>query len=204
MPLPDLTLFFGLISGALSAAAYLPYTYATLKGRCRPQRASWLIWLVLGAIGLFSQWAEGAGPSLWFAAVQVSGAGLVAFLSIRFGAGSFLSKSDGAILLLASLGLVTYFLTDTAAYALAITISISALGGVATVIKAFHAPESEAISTWIAGTVSSLFAVLAVGVPHMLLMAYPVYMAVMNAAVVVAILIGRGRRDRLPRPGATA
>ncbi|MEQ5871784.1 hypothetical protein J4E08_18040 [Sagittula sp. NFXS13] len=200
----NLPLWCGLISGALSAVAFLPYTYATLKGRCRPQRASWLIWMVLGSISLFSQWVEGAQASLWFAAVQVMGAGLVAILSIRHGAGSFVSRQDGAILTLAGAGLVTYFLTDTAAYALAITIAISALGGVATVIKAFNAPDSEAISAWVAGTVGSFFAILAVIPPVPLLLAYPVYMLGMNGAVVIAILWGRNRRNRSCLPGGIA
>ncbi len=196
MPLPDTPLLFGLAAGAISALAYLPYVYATLTGRCRPQRASWLIWLVLGSVALFGQIVEGAGASLWFAAIQVAGAALVVLLSVRHGAGGFLSRGDRIVLALSALGLLTYFFTETAAYALAITISISSLGGMATVVKAFHFPNSETVSTWAANAGASLCALLAVGAPDALLLAYPLYMLVMNGAVVLAIYLGRNRRNR--------
>ncbi len=78
----DRLTYFGIFSGVLSTYAYIPYILDTLAKRTNPQRASWLIWSVLGSIAFFSQLFEGASSSLWFAGVQVTGTISVFLLSI--------------------------------------------------------------------------------------------------------------------------
>ncbi len=187
-------LVFGVASGVLSTFAYIPYILDTLARRTHPQRASWLIWSVLGSIAFFSQVFEGASSSLWFAAVQVTGTIIVFALSIRSGTGAYLSRSDYAILFAASVGLVLWYFTENAGYALAITISISLLGGLATAIKAYKDPESETLVTWVVSLIASVCAVMSVGRFDPVLLAYPLYLLTLYTAFVVAILMGRARR----------
>ena len=73
----DLLLLAGILSGALSTLAYLPCAIDTLADRTNPQRASWLIWSILGGIAFFSQLYEGATHSLLFADVQINGTALI-------------------------------------------------------------------------------------------------------------------------------
>jgi hypothetical protein len=188
---------FGLASALLSTLAYLPYIIDTVRGRTRPQRASWLIWSVLGSIAFFSQLYEGAAASLWFAGVQVSGTITVFLLSIFVGAGVFLKRKDYIVLLLACVGLVLWYFTENAAYALAITITISLLGGVVTIEKAYRDPQSETIATWALSFVASLCAIVAVGKLDWVLLAYPVYLFALNGAILGAMLLGRARRVAL-------
>lgn len=155
--------YFGMLSAVLSAFAYLPYIRDTLRGTTHPQRASWLIWSVLGSIAFFSQLYEGATASLWFAGAQVSGTIVVFLLSLRCGVGGLVNKPDACVLLAAALGLALWYMTETAVYALAITISISLLGGVVTMCKAYLTPQSETISTWACSFVAACLAILAVG-----------------------------------------
>ncbi len=186
-------LCLGVLSGVLSTFAYLPYIRDTIARRTQPQRASWLIWSILGSIAFFSQVYEGAGSSLWFAGVQVSGTIAVFLLSIRLGVGGFLKRSDCAVLAAAALGLVLWYFTEDAVYALAITISISLLGGGITVAKAYLAPESETMTTWFLSFVASACAIASVGAVEPVLLAYPVYLFILNGAIVLAILLGRAR-----------
>ena len=191
-----LIVLFGIASGVLSSFAYLPYAADTLARRTQPQRASWFIWSVLGSIAFFSQVYEGASTSLWFAGVQVSGTIGIFILSIRFGVGGFLNPRDFIVLVCALIGLVIWYFTETAAYALAITISISLLGGSVTVAKAYQEPETETLSTWLISFIASVCAILSVGSPDWIILAYPVYLFALNGAIVVAILLGRMRELR--------
>jgi len=86
---------------------------------------------------------------LWFAGAQVSGTVIIFVLSLFFGAGSLLSRRDGMVLFLAAGGLVAWYYTDTAAYALAITISISMMGGLITVAKAYHCDRLAWRPAWL-------------------------------------------------------
>ncbi len=192
---------FGVLAGVLSAFAYLPYIRDTLRGDTRPERASWLIWSLLGSIAFFSQMYEGATHSLWLGGIQVLGTIVVFLLSIKRGMGGFLNKSDQKVLAVACVGLILWYFASTAVYALAIIISINLLGGWVTITKAYRDPQSETLLTWTVSMGASSLGVLAVGDWDWIVLAYPLYLLVLNTAIVSAILLGKAAL--LPR-SATA
>ena len=197
---------FGILAGVLSIYAYLPYIRDTKAGRTHPQRASWLIWSVLSTIALLSQIHEGAGPSLFFAGVQVTCTLIIFSLSSWVDTKNRFKRTDHLIFLAAGMGLVLWYFTNSAAYALAVTISISLLGGSATVVKAYRDPESETLVTWVSSFIASGFALLAVGRMDLVLLAYPLYLVVLYGAILCAIFTGRraarrrARQARVPVP----
>jgi len=177
----------------LTCIAYLPYYADTLAWRTRPQRASWLIWGVLSTISFASQVTEGATTSLVFAGIQCAGTlGIMALATSR-GIGGFLNRRDRPVLLAAGAGLVAWYLTDDAAWALCISCSISLIGGTVTVAKAYRYPQSETLPFWFTSFVASLFAIGSVGGWDPILLMYPVYLMTLKGSVVVAILLGRQR-----------
>lgn len=189
-------LLCGIIAGVLSTVAFAPYIIDTFRGRTHPQRACWLIWSVLGAISFSSQVYEGATASLWFAGVQVSGTIIVCLLAIRSGVGAYISSVDVYVLGAAAFGVVMWYMTETSAYALAIAIGISLMGGCLTAAKAYREPDSETLSTWVISFIASVFAIVAVGSLSPILLAYPVYLFTLYATFIVAIFLGRKRTDR--------
>ncbi|MEM6483059.1 MAG: hypothetical protein AAF681_14530, partial [Pseudomonadota bacterium] len=152
--------------------------------------------VAFGNNSIFSQLFEGASYSLWFAGAQVTGTVVISLLSIRLGTGGLVSRADGIVLAFAGLGLIAWYVTETAIYALAITISINLLGGAVTLIKAFKFPTSETVATWFLSFLGAIFAVLALGTIDWVLLAYPLYLFALNGAIVVAILLGRRRNIR--------
>ena len=187
----DLLRLAGLMSALLGLIAFVPYALNTLRGRTHPQRASWLIWSVLGSIALASQIAEGATDSLWFAAIKVGGTLVIFGLAVFGGRGAFVKRSEAWILVAAAIGIVLWFQTKTPAYALAISISISLLGGVATIRQAYHTPHTENMFMWATSFFASGLAIVAVGRLDVMLLAYPVYLLVLNGGIVLAMLLGR-------------
>jgi len=187
----DTFLFFGVLSGLLSIFAFVPYIIDTIKGHTHPERACWFLWSVLGSISLASLLFEGAGASIWFVLVQVSGTIIVFLLSIRRGAGYYLSRRNKVVLTIAALGLGLWFVTDTPAYALLIAIGISLLGGVFTILKAYRAPQTETMVTWGISLAASVCALLSVPVWDPVLFAYPVYLFLLYAGIITAMVWGR-------------
>ncbi|WP_420862787.1 hypothetical protein [Algirhabdus cladophorae] len=188
---------FGLISGALSVFSFLPYIVDTLRKTTKPDRASWLIWSVLGAISFTSQVYEGATTSLWFVGAQVGGTMLICALSVWHGAGSYLSRKNLILFAVAATGLMSWYMTDTAIYALLIAIAISLLGGMVTVSKAYKDPDSETLTTWVVSLFAAVFAVASVAEPTLVMLAYPIYLVVLYTAIVLAVITARGR---MPKP----
>ena len=187
----DRIFFAGLIAGILSLLAYIPYVMDTVARRTQPCRATWLIWMVLASISGASNLYEGAGATMIFIGVQVAGTAVVFGLSLTRGSGHYFSVKNVLILLAAGVGLIAWYVTDSAVYALAISISISALGGASTIWKAFRDPKSETLSTWVISTIAAALGIVSVGVFDPLLLAYPVYLLVLYAGIVAAMGLGR-------------
>lgn len=187
----------GLTSALLSAFAFVPYIRDTLSGRTQPQRASWLIWSVLSSIALASQVAQGATSAVWFTLFQVLGTITVFVATFVHGSGrGGLRAGDVMVLSGAALGLVFWSVTDSPMYAMTTVIAISALGGWATVKKAYASPDTETLSTWVLSFAAGCLAVLAVGAVDIALLAYPLYLSVLYGAILLAVTLGRARQRK--------
>jgi hypothetical protein len=184
---------FGYLSALVNIAAIFPYILDIVRGKTKPERASWIIWTSLGLIAFFSQLDKGATNSLWLVGASVFGALTVSILSIKFGTGGF-AKRDKISLLIAGLGILLWFFTKEAAIALFITILVNAVGSYLTTIKSYAHPESETLSTWILATISGVLSALSVGSWSFILLVYPLYVFLANFLVVAAILLGKRRK----------
>ena len=111
---------------------------------------------------------------------------------MKYGVGGF-SKRDYIALLVAAVGLTAWYLTKEAAVALYVVIMIDAAGTYLIVHKAYLNPGSETLISWVAATIAGLFAMFSVGSFNLILLSYPFYIFLANAAVVVAIQMGSQR-----------
>ena len=187
---PEAQGLFGSVATLLSIIAYLPYILHTLQGQTRPHRACWLIWSVLATISFFSQLHEGATTSLGFSAAQAGCTTLVFLLSVVRGQGAFMTRTDATVLSVALLGLGLWYATDSATYASLISIAISLMGGMLTVQKTYWFPNSETMTTWALSFVAACCAILSVGALDWVLLAYPLYLFVLNGAILGAWALG--------------
>ena len=181
---------FGYLSGIFILLGSIPYIREILLGKAKPQRASWFIYSVLGSIAFFSQLAKGATFSLWLTGIDTFAVVVIFVLSLRYGVGGF-SKKDAFALLIAAIGLVAWYYTKEAAIALYIVIGIDVIGTYLTVDKTYKDPMSETYSVWLFCSIAGVFAMLAVGSFNIVLLSYPFYIFLANAAVVTAIELGK-------------
>lgn len=184
---------FGYISAILSILMIVPYVRDIFRKQTKPERASWLIWTALTSIAFFTQLAKGATDSLWLSGGQTLAVFIVLLLSIKYGAGG-LARRDTRALVAAGIGLIIWYFTHEAVYALIIVIIIDGIGTYLTVVKSLEDPGSETMSTFLMSGTSGIFGMLAVGSLNPVLLAYPIYIVVANYSICAAIAIGKKRR----------
>ena len=97
----------------------------------------------------------------------------------------------------AGIGLILWYFTKEATWALVITILIDLIGTYLTALKTYEDPESETMIYWLLIGTAGVLSCLAVGRLSPILLAYPAYIALANYAVALAIVMGRGRESRL-------
>jgi hypothetical protein len=180
----------GFLSGILGLVYCFPYIRDILKGKTKPERASWLIWTVLGSISFFSQLAKGATNSLWMTGADTLGVAIIYLLALHYGEGG-LAPRDIKALMVASLGLVLWYFTKEPAFALFIVILVDGAGATLTILKAYENPGSETMSAWLISGLSGFVAALAVGSFNWILLSYPIYIWLANWAVIMAMILGQ-------------
>ncbi len=187
----ELQYIFGLLSMGICGVAFIPYIVDIRSGRCQPHRSSWLIWAVVSTLAFLSQAYEGADKSLLFAGVQAVGTVTIFFLSIKRGAGVVLNSYGTIRLIIVGAGLLLSFVFRSAGFTVGTCILIGSIAGSVTVSKAFAYPQSETMLKWGLQLVAAIFAILSIGRLDWMLIAIPLYLAALNAAVIVAMLLGR-------------
>ncbi|MBA3724336.1 MAG: hypothetical protein H0W89_05640 [Candidatus Levybacteria bacterium] len=187
-------LFLGILAGVINAVCYVPYIKDILKGKTKPNRASWLIWALLGFVAFFSLMSKGANPSLWLIGIQTVGLVTVFILSFKYGSGSFTKKEYIALCFAAS-GLLVWYFTKEPAAALYIAIIINAIGSLLMIHKAYKDPGSETRITWILGALAGFVSILSVGSYDILLLSFPIYTFLSCSAVVIAMILGDRRYE---------
>ena len=117
---------------------------------------------------------------------------VVFLLAIKYGFGGFV-KRDVVALGGAAIGLILWYSTDEPAIALFIVILIDAIGGVLTILKSHEHPSTETLSTWVLTALAGFFAIFSVGSFNWILLAFPIYIFLINIAIIAAIQLGRRR-----------
>ncbi len=183
----------GIISGVLAISATFPYLYDIYKGTTKPNQVSWLIFVLLLTIALFSQIASGASISLFVTIGDLITCFIVFIVSLFRGERKW-SALDYFALAAAIVSLGLWYLLNNPAIALVMTILIHCCGMLPTLRKTYLTPSSETLSTWLLVGISAILSTITVGEYNWTLLIYPFYLALANLSVVAIMRISPYRK----------
>ncbi len=158
----QLNQILGLLGGLLSFIAYIPYWYSIYRKGVRPQRATWLIWILSDFLVLYASIKLGASDGLPVLVVYFSCTIITFIMSIKKGEGG-LHWLDMMCFLVALLSAFVWYKTGDPFVALLINLAMVVVGIVPTIKKIFKDPYSEdlfAYFFWFLGNLATLIAVL--------------------------------------------
>lgn len=174
----------------LFLAAAPPYILDTVRGKTKPERATWFIWSVLGIIAFVSQVGLGAQWSLVFAGLDALGSVITFSLSLKFGVGGW-TLLDRVALTIAAVGVVISLIAHEPVIALLGVILADVSGTILTIRKTFLAPNTETTISWLLVGTGALSGVLAVGKLDWALILYPAYLMVANYCIPITQITSR-------------
>ncbi|MEO5948893.1 MAG: hypothetical protein ABIP74_00635 [Candidatus Saccharimonas sp.] len=182
------TLTMGIIATILGVYSIIPYVIAVLKRKTSPHQFSWLIFVIMNGIVLFSQFFEGARESVLITLSFFVGSLIVFLLSLKYGTRAT-SKWDRLLLGFALATIVIWILTRSNTTAIWLTLIIDVIATTMTILKVRNVPDSESATPWIIGTIAYMFTCLSlIGTPIGILYVRPIYGLVCDLFLVVAIL----------------
>lgn len=185
----ELMQFLIFIGAAVSLVFNIPYAWATITGRVRPNKVSWLLWTIAPAIGFFAAlskgWTWGQFPVL----ISFSTTALI-FICSFINRKSYwaIERFDimcGAVSVLA---LLVWGLTSNPNLAICFAILSDIMAAIPTAIKAWRYPETETWEPFAAGVFNAGTGFFAMTIWTFTSLAFPIYLVIINGILALIIL----------------
>lgn len=183
----------------LAIVAGPSYVVDIIKGTTKPERATWFIFSVLGAIAFYGQLKLGANLSLVFSGLDSLGSFLVFVLSLKYGVSGF-TRLDQYALSVASVGLIVALAVHQPVVAVCGVIVADIAGTALTLRKVYTEPASEPYSSWLLFATAGVFGTLSIRHKSFGLLLYPVYLAAANYSIAYVKLLATRQAKRRQTP----
>lgn len=190
MGMVDPKILLGALSLAIGTVSYIFYFRDILRGRTKPDGASWFIWGLLAAITFFAQFSSGGAAGAWITAFTAVVCIIISVFAFYLGHGK-VKEIDWISLFLALGGVGLWLYTNNPLLAVVIVIVVGAIGFIPTFIKAFYRPQEETGITFAMNASKFAVAVFALGSLHPVTWLYPAAMVLMNASLAMMIFFRR-------------
>jgi len=137
------------------------YAWNTLKGKTKPNRVTWFLWMLIPMIAFFAMIGEGVGLTSLMTFMVGFGPFLVLTASLMNKKAYWkISTLDWWCGGLSVLAVILWLITGTGVIAIILSISADLLASVPTVIKSYRDPSSEHHSVFRNGAISAAITML--------------------------------------------
>jgi hypothetical protein len=185
----EIKLLFSVMGGVLYLAGALPYMYLIYKRKIRPQRASWLIWLLVAVVLVINSVGTNILLFYMFQAVCCL---LVFILCLRSGIGG-LSKVDIASIAICVAAIVAKQSLGSGLISVVLASLVEVIAFYLSFVKLLHHPGTESIFQWIISALAGMLAFASLKQFNLQGALYPTVIVVANIVVAILILYQKQR-----------
>lgn len=183
-------IFLGYLAVAIAILSYLLYFVGIAKGKTKPHAFTWLVWGVLNIVAFAAVLVAGGEAGAW-----VLGVNALACLTIS-GIGFYQRHVkydiyDWLALLGALVGIYLWWLTSNPLYAVILVCLSDGVGSVPIFRKAYRAPFEENALAFFVGILYYPLAIVALESLSLTTWLYPVFVIILDGALVVLVLLRR-------------
>ncbi|MGV9870194.1 hypothetical protein [Rhodococcus koreensis] len=188
---------FVLLGAAFSLIGTFIYATLTVRGLVRPNRVSWFLWGAAAMIAFFAQLADGVGlPALStlafglgpFAIIAASFTNRLSYWRI-----SAFDLSCGSVSVVA---LILWLTFDSPLLAVLAALTADVIGGVPTMVKAWHHPETERSFVYVFGALNGSITLLSLQTWSVVEVAFPLYLVLLGVSLATAVRVRNRKRTR--------
>jgi len=180
----------GVAAIILQIAGFIPYILDILKGKTKPERASFWIFTLLVGVTLVAQLLDNVTWAAALVFVSFLCVFTIAILSLKFGYGKF-HRRDTVSIILAIIGVIIWQITSEPLIAVAMVILIDFSGFWLTLLKTWKAPHTETLFAWAASGMAAALAIIATQNYKAIQIAYLLYSALAGFLISLMIIYRR-------------
>lgn len=175
------------LSAVIALISPIVYARAIFRGEAKPHRTTRLVLLLISMLATASLFASHDTVAIWLAAATTIQAIGIFLLSIKYGMGGG-NRIDLVCLSVALVGIIAWRTTNNPLLGLYFSILADFTGMIPALLKTYHFPKTE-IATFFAldilAAICSLLATSSYSIPNIV---YPLYIFLINGAMVALIV----------------
>ena len=185
----DVKAVLGLVAGIIALLAYVVYVVSIIRGKTKPNRATWWIWAFMGLVVGISYYASGAVNTIWVPFVEFIGPLSIALLSIKYGEGGLDNKTDLVCLFGAIFSILLWIVFNNPVVALVTNLVVDSFAIIPTIKKSYLRPEGESFWGWFGTGLADSLNMFAVERFTFAILLYPIYMLVSDLIIIITLLL---------------
>lgn len=166
------------------------YIKDTIRGDAKPNRVTWLVWMIAPMIATAAAISDGVGWAVL--PVFMAGFGpLLVLIASFLNPESYweLKRTDYLFFILSILALVFWGITQVALVAIFFAILSEIFGAIPTVIKSWKYPKTESRVAYLTSLFSALTSFFAMKSFNFSELAFPLYLVLLNSILVFALYV---------------
>jgi len=170
------------------------YAYKTFKGETKPNRVTWLLWMLVPMIAFFAELQEGVGLQALMT-FMIGFGPLIVFIASFLNKQSYwqISKLDWVCGILSVVALLAWKVSGHGDIAIGFSVLADALAGLPTLIKSLKNPQSEHYAPYLASAISAGITLLTISNWTFAYYAFPAYILLFGLGVAAIIRFRLGR-----------
>lgn len=184
----DLKATLGFIAGVIAFVAYVVYVISILRGKTKPNRATWWIWAFMGLILALSYKFSGAENTVWVPYVEFLGPFIIALLSVKYGEGGLEDKTDLLCMFGAIISIILWAIFKNPVIALVTNLAVDSFAVIPTIRKSYLRPETEDFWAWFGTGFADGLNMFAVERFTFAILVYPIYMLLSDLIIILILL----------------
>jgi hypothetical protein len=182
---------FGVLAGAITLIAIIPYILDIFRGDTRPNVVTWFLWTLNGSILASAQYIAGASWTLSVLVASTISTAILTVLAVPFGQSKY-GVLDGVSLVMALAAMAVWWWTENPLTAIVLGVVAEIFAVSPTVAKTYRAPETETPITYWATSLATIMSVIASTRFDLANLLFPIYSISVNT--VIAVMASNGRR----------
>jgi len=192
---------FVFLGAAIGLSGTLLYARDTFRGDTHPNRVTWLLWTISPLLAFSAEVRQGVGLQSVMTFVIGFGPLIVLIASFANPYGMWkIGPFDIACGLVSVAGLILWLVTSNNTVALGAFMAADAFAGLPTIVKAYKAPQTESVNTYLTTFINAAITLATVTVWTSAEIAFPIQILIFNTVLIVLIAgkLGPRLRHELP------
>jgi hypothetical protein len=192
-------LYIGIAAGIFSLCGYIPDVLDIVRGKFKPQRASWLIWTLSSCLILLSYYELGAWPTIWVPLAYVLGTATVTIFSFIYGQDGW-GFLERATLVVAIVSAIRWIFFENVLFTLLINLAVSFtsyINRIKGLIRDKTEREGGDFTTWSLYSIGAFLNLFAINDWSAQISTLPIVYFVMNAVTFILIVKHKAKRNEL-------